>query len=37
MKKEEFTAKRKQMREVKSDALRKVSKVAKLFASAVCL
>lgn len=34
MKKEEFTAKRKQMREVKSDALRKVSKVAQLFASA---
>ena len=34
MNKEEFTAKRKQMREVKSDALRKVSKVAQLFASA---
>lgn len=31
---EEFTAKRKQMREVKSNALRKVSKVAQLFASA---
>ncbi len=34
MKKEEFTAKRKQMREVKSDAFRKVSKVAQLFARA---
>lgn len=34
MKKEEFTAKRKQMREVKSDALRKVQKVTQLFANA---
>lgn len=34
MKKEEFTAKRKQMEEVKSNALYKVSKVAQLFASA---
>ena len=34
MKKEEFTAKRKQMREVKKDAIRKVSKVVGLFADA---
>lgn len=34
MKKEEFTAKRKQMEEVKSNALYKVSKVAQLFDSA---
>ena len=34
MKKEEFTAKRKQMREVKANAMCKVSKVAQLFASA---
>lgn len=34
MKKEEFTAKRKQMREVKSDAWRKVQKVTQLFANA---
>lgn len=37
MKKEEFTAKRKQMQEVKSNALYKVSNVAQLFNSAVCL
>ena len=34
MKKEEFTAKREQMREVKKDAIRKVSKVVGLFADA---